>query len=81
MQASLKRSRIARATGRQAYAPRRLTLAIANDEQGLPGLLAAREPKAAVTAYVCSGHSCLAPITNFEELDTELKRTEVASSG
>lgn len=65
----------------QAYAPRRLTVAIANDEQGLPGLLAAREPKAAVTAYVCSGHSCLAPITNFEELDTELKRTEVASSG
>ncbi len=64
----------------QAYAPRRLTVAIADEERELPGMLAAREPIGAVSAYVCSGHSCSAPITHLGGLDAELKKTETTSS-
>ncbi|MFQ6023690.1 MAG: thioredoxin domain-containing protein [Acidiferrobacterales bacterium] len=60
----------------QFYAPRRLTVAVPDDGEALPGILAEREPKAAVTAYVCSGHSCSAPITELAELDAELKQGE-----
>jgi len=57
------------------YAPRRLTLAIPNDAQQLPGILAQRPAKDGVTAYVCSGHACLAPISSLAELESALGRT------
>ena len=47
------------------YAPKRLSFAIPADATNLPGLLGAREPRGAVTAYVCQGSHCLAPITDF----------------
>jgi uncharacterized protein YyaL (SSP411 family) len=64
----------------QFYAPRRFAMAIPEDALDLPGMLAERAPKGIVTAYVCAGHSCLAPITEFAELDKELKKGEAARS-
>lgn len=61
----------------QFYAPRRFTVAIPEDASDLPGMLAERAPKNTVTAYVCAGHSCLAPITEFAAFDEELKKSEV----
>jgi uncharacterized protein YyaL (SSP411 family) len=63
------------------YAPRRLTFAIPNDAQELPGILAQRVGNAAVTAYVCAGHACQAPVTAFTQLETVLAETETARSG
>jgi hypothetical protein len=63
------------------YAPQRLTLTIPNTgpdtAQSLPGLLDERKPIAPATAYVCTGHTCAAPITAYEELDQALKDTEL----
>jgi hypothetical protein len=56
------------------YAPRRLTLAIPDEAQSLPGILAQRAAKNGVTAYVCSGHACEAPVTTIEELEAALAR-------
>jgi len=56
------------------YAPRRLTLAIPEDARALPGILAQRTAKDGVTAYVCSGHACEAPVTTIETLDAALAR-------
>jgi len=64
----------------QFYAPRRFTVAIPEDASDLPGMLAERAPKNTVTAYVCAGHSCLAPITEFAAFDKELKKSEVTRS-
>ncbi len=47
------------------YAPRRITIAIPDNARQLPGILAQRTSKDGVTAYVCSGHTCLAPVTNL----------------
>ncbi len=47
------------------YAPRRLTLAIPSAAGDLPGVLAERTPRADVTAYICTGHACTAPVTDF----------------
>lgn len=49
------------------FAPRRLSFAIPANALDLPGLLDAREPRGVVTAYVCKGSHCLAPITDFAE--------------
>jgi uncharacterized protein YyaL (SSP411 family) len=54
------------------YAPRRLTLAIAKDAQELPGILAQRTTKGDVTAYVCSGHACMAPVTDGAAFEAAL---------
>ena len=62
----------------QRYAPRRVLLAIPNDAQYLPGVLAQRVAKSAVTAYVCAGHRCSAPITTLTELDAALQTTEAS---
>ncbi|MCK7577739.1 MAG: hypothetical protein MZV65_19370 [Chromatiales bacterium] len=56
------------------YAPRRLTLAVPTDARTLPGILAQRDVKNGVTAYVCSGHACEAPVTSLEELEAALAR-------
>jgi uncharacterized protein YyaL (SSP411 family) len=61
----------------QSYAPQRVTLAIPDSAQALPGLLDERKPIAQATAYVCSGHACSAPVTRFEDLDQALKDTEL----
>ena len=60
----------------QYYAPRRLTLSIPNDAKELPGILAQRVGNAGVVAYVCSGHSCQAPVTTLAQLLTSLAVTE-----
>jgi uncharacterized protein YyaL (SSP411 family) len=64
---------------RKYYAPRRLAFAIPDSAKNLPGALAARSAKAAVTAYVCAGHTCSAPITDFTRFERELKPAEVAA--
>jgi len=56
------------------FAPGRIALAIPDDATALPGLLAQRTPQGEVTAYVCSGHSCRAPVTALAELETALAR-------
>ncbi len=63
----------------QRYAPRRLTLSIPNDARELPGMLAQRVRNDGVIAYVCSGHACEAPVTEFSRLDAALAATEVLS--
>ncbi|MEO7558050.1 MAG: thioredoxin domain-containing protein, partial [Gammaproteobacteria bacterium] len=60
----------------EAYAPRRLAFAIPGDAENLPDALAARVAADEVVAYVCSGHTCSAPVMEFSELDAALKQTE-----
>jgi uncharacterized protein len=60
----------------QHYAPRRLTLAIPDDAKELPGMLAQRTAKIGVTAYVCSGHACEAPVTSRDALEAALAGSE-----
>ncbi len=66
-----------RATTR--YAPRRLVLAIPAAESGLPGLpgLRAAPTGGDVTAWICRGQHCEAPVTEFHTLDMTLRDTEV----
>jgi len=58
----------------RSYEPGRSAFLIPNDEQNLPGLLAARTGRAdGIVAYVCRGTSCLAPLTSFDALAAELR--------
>jgi len=57
------------AAAARAYAPRRLTLAIPDTVVSLPGELAARRPLGCTVAYVCSGRSCSAPVTDRAAFD------------
>ncbi|MGD2137373.1 MAG: thioredoxin domain-containing protein [Gammaproteobacteria bacterium] len=66
------------AAAARAYAPRRLTLAIPATVATLPGALAAREPRGEVVAYICSGLSCGAPVTELTEFRQLLAATEAA---
>jgi uncharacterized protein YyaL (SSP411 family) len=50
-------------------APRRFTLWIPNEAAGLPGLLAERKRREGVTAYLCSGTHCRAPVSDPRELE------------
>jgi uncharacterized protein YyaL (SSP411 family) len=61
------------------YAPRRLTLAIPDDAQGLPKALASKPPMGETVAYVCEGLSCSSPITQWQQLEETLSTTAVAS--
>jgi len=54
------------------YAPRRLTLAIPDAAHNLPGTLAQHASRGDVTAYLCSGHACSAPVTTLAGLDSAL---------
>jgi hypothetical protein len=58
--------------GRQ-YHPHRLVLAIPGDVTDLPGMLAERTARNSVTAYVCAGHACSAPVTDLAEFESSLK--------
>jgi len=60
----------------EAYAPRRLVLAIPNAAE-LPESLQVRKPGARTLAYVCEGHQCLAPLTDLAKLDEVLQKTQV----
>jgi uncharacterized protein YyaL (SSP411 family) len=62
-----------RQTCRTGYAPRRLCLAIPNDAQSLPGLLAERQATPNPVAYLCERHTCRAPITDRAALAQALK--------
>lgn len=71
--------KIWQARAQRFYAPRRFTIAIPNDARHLPGALAERGARGTVTAYVCTGIQCSAPITELSALETELGKTEVAA--
>nr|VFK50224.1 MAG: hypothetical protein BECKTUN1418E_GA0071001_100161 [Candidatus Kentron sp. TUN]VFK51305.1 MAG: hypothetical protein BECKTUN1418F_GA0071002_100161 [Candidatus Kentron sp. TUN] len=55
------------------YAPRRLTFAIPSEVDTLPMALAERIPRGDVVAYLCEGHQCREPITEFRELESALE--------
>jgi hypothetical protein len=59
-------------TGRQ-YHPHRLVLAIPGDVTDLPGILAERTARNGVTAYICTGHTCSAPVTDLAQFESALK--------
>ncbi|NOZ11561.1 MAG: thioredoxin domain-containing protein [Gammaproteobacteria bacterium] len=56
----------------QSYAPNRVVVAIPDDNTDLPGILEERKPADQVIAYLCSGHSCQAPLTDIHQLKTAL---------
>ncbi|MFQ5488611.1 MAG: thioredoxin domain-containing protein, partial [Gammaproteobacteria bacterium] len=58
----------------QAYAPRRLCLAIPSSETSLPGALAGYRAAEGTLAYVCHGTSCSAPLRRLDELDAMLQK-------
>ena len=59
------------------YAPRRFTLTIPETADKLPGQLGERAPTGETVAYVCSGHTCSAPITAIDSFKTLLTETEM----
>ncbi|HXH03750.1 MAG TPA: thioredoxin domain-containing protein [Candidatus Competibacteraceae bacterium] len=63
-----------RAACAREFAPRRLVLAIPTDAPDLPFALADKAPLSgtAVTAYVCTGTQCSAPVTTLEALLAQL---------
>ncbi|MHB8346352.1 MAG: thioredoxin domain-containing protein [Acidiferrobacterales bacterium] len=61
------------------YAPHRIVLAIPDSVTGLPGALASYTTKAGVTAYICTGHSCSAPVTELAALEPLLADSEIES--
>ena len=58
---------------RKHFSPHRLTFAIPASEKNLPGVLAQQSIAAGVTAYVCEGVSCSAPIAALAELERQLQ--------
>ncbi|MBI3777807.1 MAG: thioredoxin domain-containing protein, partial [Gammaproteobacteria bacterium] len=54
------------------YRPHRVALAIPDDASGLPGVLAERAMRSEVTAYVCTGHTCSAPVTDLKDFEAAL---------
>ena len=57
----------------ETYVPQRLTFAIPATADSLPGVLAERKPTGETTAYVCSGHTCQAPVTRLDALEKLLQ--------
>jgi len=54
------------------YSTSRMVIAIPSSAHSLPGILAHRQSRAAVTAYVCQGLSCREPVTDIEKFKTLL---------
>jgi uncharacterized protein YyaL (SSP411 family) len=54
------------------YAPTRMIYAIPNDAR-LPAALAAKRPDETTVAYMCTGMTCSAPLTNLEDVTRTLK--------
>lgn len=61
-----------RRTAQSTYQPARMVFAIPADESGLPGPLAGMSAGSNPTAYLCTGHSCSAPITDLQVLGNAL---------
>ena len=59
------------------YTPRRLALAIPDNVPDLPGVLAEHAARSEVTAYLCTGHACGAPITDMSEFEAALWDTDL----
>ena len=59
----------------QPYAPRRFTLAIPATAQDLPGELATRSIQGGIVAYVCTGNTCGAALTDRETFTLSLEKT------
>jgi uncharacterized protein YyaL (SSP411 family) len=55
------------------YAPRRLIFAIPRDAEELPPALAAKRADSGTVAYVCTGMTCSAPLSDLNELLRELQ--------
>jgi uncharacterized protein YyaL (SSP411 family) len=58
----------------QLYLPATAVYAIDSDAAGLPAALSQPAPDAGVTAYICQGTTCSAPIGTLEELIETLKK-------
>ena len=56
----------------QVFAPRRLVLAIPDNAQSLPGMLNQYKNTQTVTAYICRGQQCSAPLTSLEQFNKAL---------
>ena len=54
------------------YRPHRLVVAISEEAKNLPGALAERALRNGVTAYVCAGHACSAPVTDLAKFESAL---------
>jgi uncharacterized protein YyaL (SSP411 family) len=54
------------------YAPTRMIFAIPRDAAELPPALAAKHAAAGTVAYVCTGMTCSAPLTDLGEIAREL---------
>jgi hypothetical protein len=67
------------ARAQRDYAPRRLLLAIPPEAADVPAELAARAARATVTAYICRGRSCSAPITAPAEFDAALAAPDAST--
>ena len=67
-----------RARATAGYAPRRVVVAIPDDASELPALLVERAPRGSAVAYVCEGHVCDAPLTEFDAFHARLAATEIA---
>jgi hypothetical protein len=61
----------ARRLGSQ-YAPTRMIFSIPDDASGLPAALAEKRVAAGTLAYLCTGMTCSAPITELREIAREL---------
>jgi len=57
----------------QYYLPYRMILAIENGVQDLPGWLSEKVSSETTVAYICSGQTCMAPITSLSELQKFLE--------
>jgi uncharacterized protein YyaL (SSP411 family) len=57
----------------RVYAPRVSVLAIAADATNLPPALASKPPRGEITAYLCRGSQCSAPIDSLSALLLELR--------
>jgi hypothetical protein len=62
------------------YAPRRVCFAIPANETVLPGLLGERAPRGSTVAYLCEGHVCGAPVSDYEALESALAPLEIQTS-
>jgi uncharacterized protein len=53
------------------YSPTRMIFAIPRDAAGLPPALAAKQAMAGTVAYVCTGMTCSAPLTDLSQIARE----------
>jgi uncharacterized protein len=54
------------------YAPTRMIFAIPGDAEELPPAVAAKRAMAGTVAYLCTGMTCSAPLTDLDQIAREL---------